>query len=99
MLRLLLLETTSAFVERLAAALSSDDIAACEHMNLKRFETALSDTALNEYDAVVVDLRQQFNDLRGTCRRIFRRLKNRPLIAVTSLDNVDSAAARVGTGW
>lgn len=98
MLRLLLLETTSAFVERLAAALSSDDIAACEHMNLKRFETSLSDAALNEYDAVVVDLRQQFNDLRGTCRRIFRRLKGRPLIAVTSLDNVDSAVRLVEAG-
>ena len=98
MLRLLLLETTSAFVERLAAALSSDDIAACEHMNLKRFETSLSDTALNEYDAVVVDLRQQFNDLRGTCRRIYRRLKNRPLIAVTSLDRIDSAVRLIEAG-
>jgi DNA-binding NarL/FixJ family response regulator len=98
MLRLLLLETTSAFVERLAAALSSDDIASCEHMNLKRFEALLSDAALNEFDAVVVDLRQQFSDLRGTCHRISRRLKSQPLIAVTSLDNVDSAVRLIEAG-
>ncbi len=86
MLRLLLLETTSAFVERLAAALSSDNVAVCERMSLKAFEQSMSDGGVSAYDAVVLDLRQQHHEVRATCRRVFSRLKNRPLIAVTSLD-------------
>ena len=98
MLRLLLLETTSAFVERLAAALSSDNVAVCERMSLKAFEQSMSDGGVSAYDAVVLDLRQQHHEVRATCRRVFSRLKNRPLIAVTSLDSVDAAVRMVEAG-
>ena len=99
MLRLLLLETTSAeFVERLAVALSSDDVAMCEHMNLQRFETSLSQDDVSLYDAVVIDLRQQFTDPRGICRRVVPKLNNRPLVAVTSLDSVDGAIRLIEAG-
>ncbi|MHB8970791.1 MAG: TackOD1 domain-containing metal-binding protein [Pirellulaceae bacterium] len=99
MLRLLLLETTSAFVERLAAALSSDDIAMCERMSLKAFGQSLSDSDVSAYDAIVLDLRQQYHDLRSTCRRVYSRLKQHcPLVAVTSLDNVDAAIRLVEAG-
>jgi DNA-binding response OmpR family regulator len=98
MLRLLLLETTSAFVERLAAALSSDAVAVCERMSLKAFEQSMSDGGVSAYDAVVIDLRQQHHEVRATCRRVFSHAKNRPLIAVTSLDSVDAAVRLVEAG-
>ncbi|MHB8861791.1 MAG: TackOD1 domain-containing metal-binding protein [Pirellulaceae bacterium] len=98
MLRLLLLETTSAFVERLATALSSDDVAVCERMSLKNFEQCSDESDVSAYDAIVLDLRQQHHDLRATCRRVFNRLANRPLVAVTSLDNVDGAVRLVEAG-
>jgi DNA-binding response OmpR family regulator len=99
MLRLLLLETTSAFAERLATALSSDDIAVCERMSLKAFDQLLSDGDVSTYDAIVLDLRQQYHDLRATCRHVFSRLKQHcPLVTVTSLDNVDGAIRLVEAG-
>ena len=98
MLRLLLLETKSAFAERLAAALSSDYNAQCERMSLQAFEQSVSGNGKAKYDALILDLRQEHQDLRGICRRASVRVKDRPVVAVTSLEDVDSAIRLIEAG-
>jgi DNA-binding response OmpR family regulator len=98
MLRLLLLETQSAFAERLAAALSSDYGAHCERMDLQTFEQTLSTDKPPRYDALLLDLRQVHSELRDICRRASSRFKNHPIVAVTSLEDVDAAIRLVEAG-
>lgn len=98
MLRLLLLQTQSAFAERLAAALSSDYGAHCERMDLQSFEQTLSGDKTPRHDALILDLRQAHSDLRGICRRASSRFRNRPIVAVTSLEDVDAAIRLVEAG-
>jgi len=98
MSRLLLLETKSAFAERLAAALSSDYGADCQRMSVQAFgqTDAVQDDV--PYDAIILDLRQEHDDLRGACRCAASRVKDRPVVAVTSLEDVDSAIRLVEAG-
>ena len=98
MLRLLLLETKSAFAERLAAALSSDYGAQCDRTSLQAFEQSASGNGKAKYDALILDLRQEHHDLPGICRRVASHLKGRPVVAVTSLEDVDTAVRLIEAG-
>ncbi len=98
MLRLLLLETGSAFAERLATALSSCDHTVCRRETLENFERSSSPRFLSGYDAVVVDLRQEQRDPHGLCRRVAACVQDRPIVAVTSIDEVDLAVRLVEAG-
>jgi len=98
MLRLLLLETKSAFAERLAAALSIDGQAGCERIGLKAFDRRARASEEPPFDAILLEWRRDESDRARICRQVSRAGVRRPVIAVTFIEDIDEAMRALEAG-
>lgn len=97
MLRLLLLETEGAGAEPLAAALSGAADTVCRREPLEQWEWSAPPSRA-DCDVVVLDLGPARRDPDHVCRRVAARIPDRPLVAVTTTDDVDLAIRLVEAG-